>query len=266
MHYGDRRRSRLDGRELTYTQLAAPGGRRDARSLARHVAPGDRVALWFNNSFNWLACFLAVNALGGVLGADQHAPDRRRARGDPAPMPACACSSCVPSYRGRNYLDEARSRWRRWSPKAVVSTPPNAPACEWQTSRWRGAACTRSRWRDGVLCIQYTSGTTALPKGAMLTSRLHPRRDLRGALPAPHPGSRFISAAPFFHCSGSMHAMTTCLLAGCTLNSMSAWDPEYFLRLVERHRGDTGTWIYFRDVLALGAAKARDAACDDEGR
>ena len=31
------------------------------------------------------------------------------------------------------------------------------------------------------------------------------------ALPAAHPVSRFISAAPFFHCSGTMHAITVCL-------------------------------------------------------
>jgi fatty-acyl-CoA synthase len=54
-----------------------------------------------------------------------------------------------------------------------------------------------------------------------------------------------------------MHAVTTCLIGGATLHSMSAWEPEYFLSLVERHRGDTGHGIFFRDIVALGAAKAR---------
>ena len=36
------------------------------RRSARHVRPGDRVALWLHNSFAWIASFLALNALGAV--------------------------------------------------------------------------------------------------------------------------------------------------------------------------------------------------------
>ena len=109
---------------------------------------------------------------------------------------------------------------------------------------------------DGVFCIQYTSGTTSKPKGVLLTQPLY----IHGATYVAHcqrltPASSFMSAAPFFHCSGSMHAVTTCLVSGATLHSMSAWDPEYFLRLVERHRGDTGHGIFFRDIVALGARR-----------
>jgi fatty-acyl-CoA synthase len=110
-----------------------------------------------------------------------------------------------------------------------------------------------------VFCIQYTSGTTSKPKGVMLTQALY----IHGARYVVRcqrmtPASSFMSAAPFFHCSGSMHAVTTCLIGGATLHSVSAWDPEYFLRLVERHRGDTGHGIFFRDIVALGSAKARE--------
>jgi len=49
-----------------------------------------------------------------------------------------------------------------------------------------------------------------------------------------------------------MHAITTCLLGGATLHSVSAWDPDQFLDLVHRHRGDTGHGVFFRDIVALG--------------
>jgi fatty-acyl-CoA synthase len=54
-----------------------------------------------------------------------------------------------------------------------------------------------------------------------------------------------------------MHAITVCLLAGCTLNAMSAWDPERFLDETERHRCDASHMVYYRDVLALDGTRAR---------
>jgi acyl-CoA synthetase (AMP-forming)/AMP-acid ligase II len=72
-----------------------------------HHGAGDRVALWFHNSFNWLAAFLALNALGRVsvpintrlTAAELQVilRDVRRARADHR----------APLSRRRNYLDEA---------------------------------------------------------------------------------------------------------------------------------------------------------------
>jgi fatty-acyl-CoA synthase len=97
-----------------------------------------------------------------------------------------------------------------------------------------------------------------MPKGVMLTNRAY-------LLTASHvarcqrltPHSRFISGAPNFQCSGTMHAITVCLVAGCSLDAMSAWDPERFLDTTERERCDVAHMIYFRDVLAQGAERAR---------
>ena len=118
-----------------------------------------------------------------------------------------------------------------------------------------------------MLCIQYTSGTTAMPKGVLLTNRAYLQTAAYVArCQRLTPSSRFISAAPFFHCSGTMHAITVCLTAGCTLNAFSAWDPERFLDETQRQRCDVSHMIYFRDVLALGVAARADEARDDEGR
>jgi hypothetical protein len=48
-----------------------------------------------------------------------------------------------------------------------------------------------------------------------------------------------------------------CLLAGCTLNALSAWDPERFLDETLEHDCDVSHMVYYRDVLALGAERAR---------
>ena len=111
---------------------------------------------------------------------------------------------------------------------------------------------------DGIFSILYTSGTTSKPKGVMLTAESYLRTAQYAAFcQRLTPSSRFLSPAPFFHCSGSMHAITTCLIAGCTLHSMSSWDPERLLDLAERHKADVSHGIFFRDVLALGVEKVR---------
>ena len=66
MHFGERSAVTIDDDALTHTQLARLVD--DACVLfGPLVAPGDRVALWLPNSFSWIAWFLAVTSLGGVL-------------------------------------------------------------------------------------------------------------------------------------------------------------------------------------------------------
>lgn len=257
-HFADRVALRLDGRELGYAALARAVDEQVA-VLGRHVAAGDRVALWFENSFNWLAAFIALNALGavsvpintrltpselGVILNDVHA----------------RALVTVRHYRGRRYLDEVIGVVEHLPEGMIVfDASDDRPATEWPVIAAKRTLPDRGlRGAADLLCIQYTSGTTALPKGAMLTNAAYLQTAAYVArCQRLTPSSRFMSAAPFFHCSGTMHAITVCLLAGCTLNAMSAWDPERFLAEVERHRCDVSHMVYYRDVLALGAAKAR---------
>ena len=56
---------RLDGREVTQAQLLVRV-QSIRRQLSLVVGPGERIALWFQNSLNWLASFIAINDLGAV--------------------------------------------------------------------------------------------------------------------------------------------------------------------------------------------------------
>src|SRR5689334_192799 len=158
-HYADRVALRLDRREITFSQLASAVDEA-APALARHVAAGDRVALWFGNSFNWLVSFLAVNAIGAVS-----VPINTRLT--PAEVEVILrdvrahALIAVRQYRGRGYLDEALAL-RDALPEGIVvfDASDELPASQWpvlaaQRERAQGAS------RDDLLCIQYTSGTTA---------------------------------------------------------------------------------------------------------
>lgn len=255
-HYADRVALRLDRRELTYGQLARAVDDA-AQALGRHVAAGDRVALWFNNSFNWLVSFLAINALGAVS-----VPINTRLTSAEVEVilrdVRAHALIAVRQYRGRRYLDEALAV-RDTLPEGVLvlDASDELPPSQWPVVAAQ-RQCAPHGDSDDLLCIQYTSGTTALPKGAMLTNRAYLATAAYVArCQRLTPSSRFISGAPFFHCSGTLHAITVCMLAGCTLNAMAAWDPEQFLDDTARYGCDASHMIYYRDVLALRSPTAR---------
>ena len=250
---------RIDGKAITFAELAA---RVDAVAaiLGRHVRPGDRVGLWMHNSFAWIATFLALDGLGAVsvpVNTRLTAGELRVILHDAGARALVT----TPRYRGRDYLDEALAATRGDATGLlVVAASDDCPPEAWPVHPGPGAPPPAAPVAiDDFSCIQYTSGTTATPKGVMLTNAAYIRTAAYTArCQRLTPSSSFISGAPFFHCSGTMHALTTCLLAGCTLTAMSAWDPERFLDDAHRYRCDVSHMIYFRDVLALGAPGARD--------
>lgn len=256
--YPDRVALRIDGAERSYAQLAAR-----VQALAAHwsasVRPGQRIGLWFHNCHAWAESFLALNALGAVavpINTRLTAAELKQIFG----LAQLHGLVTTRHYRKRNYLEEARevlqgvgSGLRIWEAHDEL-----APS-QWAQADLGGQAAQQDAATPAdVFCIQYTSGTTSLPKGVMLTNAAYLATATYVArCQRLTPSSQFISAGPFFHCSGSMHALTVCLLAGCTLTSMSVWEPQEFLDLVERHRCDVSHMVYFRDVLALGSPRAR---------
>jgi fatty-acyl-CoA synthase len=90
---------------------------------------------------------------------------------------------------------------------------------------------------EDVVQLLYTSGTTAAPKGAMMTSRglIAEYLSCVTALDL-GPGDRALAALPLYH-TAQMHAFTMPqLLAGAETVLIEAPVPETCLRLIEEHR------------------------------
>lgn len=90
---------------------------------------------------------------------------------------------------------------------------------------------------DDVVQLLYTSGTTAAPKGAMMTSRCLLAEYLSCIIALDFgPGDRALAALPLYH-TAQMHAFTMPqLLAGAETVLIEAPAPEICLRLIEEHR------------------------------
>lgn len=256
--YPDKVAVRIDGQARTFREL---GERTEAlvAHLGQFIRPGDRVGLWLHNCHAWVETFLALNALGAVS-----VPINTRLTGVELEVifQAAELHALVTTdhYRGRRYAQEACDVLRgAGRPVRVLQAhDQQAPAAWLRQTLGAAGAAPAARTPEGVFCIQYTSGTTSIPKGVMLTDAAYLATAAYVArCQRLTPSSRFISAGPFFHCSGSMHALTVCLLAGCTLNSLSIWDPQRFIDEVHAQQCDVSHMVYFRDVLALGADRAR---------
>ena len=249
---------RIDGERRTFLQLSQ-GVDRAATRLSRVAGPGHRVGLWFHNCFAWVECFLALDAIGAVS-----VPINTRLTGPELRviMEAAQLTALVttPTYRSRRYTEEAISTLQLAGRSlSVIEASDAVGAHDWPARQIAGDSGFVDTSPPGVFCIQYTSGTTSVPKGVLLTDAAYVQTAAYVArCQSLTPASRFISAAPFFHCSGTMHALTVCLLAGCTLDSLSVWDPELFVDTVARRQSDTAHMVYFRDVLAAVRPDTRD--------
>lgn len=104
---------------------------------------------------------------------------------------------------------------------------------------------------DNVIVLPYSSGTTGLPKGVMLTHRnlvgnMHQTRGL-------HTLSEkdvLIAILPFFHIYGQEVIMNNGLAHGATIVTMPRFDLEQFLGLVQEHK-ITRAYLVPPIILAL---------------
>ena len=143
--------------KLTYAQLYA-SARFWSRALAgRGVAPGDRVLLWGPNSAEWVACFWGILLRGAVV----------------VPMDAAAAPDFVRRtiqdagvkliLRDRQQLDLPGAQ-----PSMVINDFKDA-ATSPAVSTDAGVDLGEESTRGSIAEILYTSGTTAEPRGVVLT-------------------------------------------------------------------------------------------------
>ena len=104
---------------------------------------------------------------------------------------------------------------------------------------------------EHVVALPYSSGTTGLPKGVMLTHRNLAVNIDQSLEPADvRPGEMTVAFLPFFHIYGLEVLMNIYLAAGGGLVTMPRFDLEQFLTLCARHRTPR-LWIVPPVALAL---------------
>ncbi|MEU8700891.1 4-coumarate--CoA ligase family protein [Streptomyces sp. NPDC048680] len=102
-----------------------------------------------------------------------------------------------------------------------------------------------------IAALPYSSGTTGIPKGVMLTHRSMATNleQLRPFVPM-GAGARILAVLPFFHIYGLTALMNAPLRTGATVVVLPRFDLPQFLTAIEKHR-ITGLYVAPPIVLAL---------------
>jgi fatty-acyl-CoA synthase len=223
-----------DRRRWTFAELLADA-ERAARVLAARFRPGERVAVWAPNIPEWIVLEYGA-ALAGLTLVTVNPAYRPSELRFVLDQSQAAGIFLVPKFRNpmADYLDEVR---------------PDLPALrevvlftEWD----RFLASMPESGADGPLPevapddiaqIQYTSGTTGFPKGALLThrgltnnARLYAERTRLG------PAERYLNPMPMFHTAGCSMGVLGCVQARAAHVPVLAFDPALVLELAEAER------------------------------
>lgn len=218
--------------KLTYLELYAHA-RRCSRALGeRGIAPGDRVLLWGANSAEWLACFWGILLRGGVV-----------VPMDPTASPDFVRRAIKDAGVKLIVRDRQLAEFPGAPPSLVTSDLKDvslAPEPGVNTQDDPGDRSTRST----IAQILYTSGTTAEPRGVVLThgnflANLEPLErgieEYRKYERWFHP-LRFLTLVPLTHVFGQFMALFVPPLLGAAIVFEPSTNPAEIVRSVKRER------------------------------
>jgi fatty-acyl-CoA synthase len=256
--YGDKVATVFHNGEVTYSQLKQTADLVARGFLSLGIGKGDKVAIWMAGYAEWAYVYFALAGIGAIM-----VPVNTRYRPEEVEYvlnKSKASILILKEEANKDYL----SLLKELSPgageaagaipneklphlrKIVVSSQRSLIGCMSfddlknlgtgvSETTLNQAACKVTS--EDIAMIQFTSGTTAMPKGAML----YHVAMLRGA----HYGSqvlklteadRFFSPQPFFHVGGSIKVMLAPIVSGCTMIVQPYFDAGEALELMERHR------------------------------
>lgn len=150
----------FEGRELTYDELDERSSRLASALRSEGFAKGDRVGVLMYNRLEWAEVFFAVAKLGGVI-----VPINYLLKPQEVEYILTDCGATWVVYEESLRSVVPPSRDRRYV--GVDTSEVDLPYASLLSSGEPADLPTVSA--DDLLLLQYTSGTTGMPKGAMHT-------------------------------------------------------------------------------------------------
>lgn len=273
------------GREITYRDLADETARLAGYLQQRcGLAKGDRVALYLQNSPQFLIGYYAVLMAGAMVvpinpmnrtAELAHYLDDSGARlviagqelfEHVAPLARQGPVEHVVVASYGDYLPECGRLGR--VPDVVDA--PQAPVQGAGAVAWREALAAGETLRpvdvgpDDLCVLPYTSGTTGTPKGCIHTHRSVMATAVGAASwQAPLADTVHLMTLPLFHVTGMTHSMNAPIFTGATTVVMTRWDRELAAELIQHYR--VTHWINIAtmaiDFLANPRAGEYDLSC-----
>jgi acyl-CoA synthetase (AMP-forming)/AMP-acid ligase II len=221
---------------LTYAQTLARVKALAARLEKMGVGPGDRVALLFPNCIEFGLSYFAALSLGAVV-----VPLNNRL----APKEF----TYIVNDSGAETLLLGYQFWEAWlefkdslqkNPRLIYAGDEPKPGAE-DFSELSSPGPEPGRGPnldlDSPACVMYTSGTTGLPKGAVMShGNFFANARNCGAHLNYKEGDTTLIVVPMFHVTGLNSQLVAFFYVGGTCAIMRAYNTAEMIKLVEKHR------------------------------
>ena len=256
--YRDRVASIYHGSAVTYRELKQKSDQLARGFISLGVKKGDKIAIWMAGYAEWAYVYFALARIGAVMVAVntryrpeeiQYVLNKSRAsllifKDEPNKNYFALLQELAP---GVGQIEKALPTAQLpFFKQVIIASERRFRGCMTLAElAERGQAIGENELSNAaskvggedIAMIQFTSGTTAMPKGALLfqSAMLRGAQCGCGALQLTE-SDRFFSPQPFFHVGGSIQVMLTPILSGCTMVVQPYFDAGEALALMERHR------------------------------
>ena len=256
--YGDKVALVFQNGAVTFNQLKQTSDIIARGFLSLGVGKGDKAAIWMAGYAEWAYVYFALARIGAIM-----VPVNTRYRPEEVKYVVNKSKASIVVLKeevNKNYIallkelcpgvgeapDLSPHEQLPFLKKIIVSSNRRLNGClSFDDLARLGASVSEDALAEAasrvasedVAMIQFTSGTTAMPKGAMLFQAAM----LRGACCGSQvlkltDEDRFFSPQPFFHVGGSIQVMLAPIVSGCTMIVQPYFDAGAALELMERHR------------------------------
>ena len=210
-------------KRFTYKELKEKAEQAAGSMQALGIGKGDHVAILMPNGEEWLSLFYGAALIGAVS-----VPVNTRFKA--AEIDFCLKQSgakalfYVPRFLGVNFEEMVgETGFDR-----AFDVTKKLPAGKFKPVQVEPS---------DLLLIQFTSGTTAYPKGAMLTHDSMLRNAwAAGTRIGVRADDRYFNCRPFFHVGGSTLSALMSLVSGCCLVTLPTFEARAALEMLERER------------------------------
>ncbi len=229
------------------------------------VLKGDRIGILAPNCAEFVIAFYGITRSGAVASTINSGYREREIAHQ---VQDSGCQILVVHESLSEILDEAKKLIKNDVRSIVITTDKTKQGSFWQLlSQAEAYTATDIDPENDLVTLPYSSGTTGLTKGVMLShfnlvSNVEQLMGLSGGASMAE-NDVILVHLPLFHIYGMNVLMNPCIAAGATQVMMRRFDMEEFLSIIENHRI---TKLFTVPPVGLGLSQypgvaSRDLSC-----